>query len=151
MKMKIALFGTIMMAATALFMSCGEKKHNEESAESDEMVEWAEMDSFHTIMADVFHPLKDSGNVQPIMERATELADEAEKWANAPLPAKVDNEEMKELLTNLKNGTRDLAVQIAEGTEEDIAGTRLHELHDLFHKIQEKWYGGGKEEHHDKH
>jgi len=126
-------------------ISCS-KKPAENAAVADQ-TEWPGLDSFHMTMAEVFHPLKDSGDVRPIMARATELADEAEKWANAPLPEKVNNDEVKQLLAELKTGTRDLANQIKEGTEEDVAGTRLYELHDLFHKIQEKWYG--KSEHHE--
>ena len=108
--------------------------------------EWPEMDSFHTIMVDVYHPLKDSGNVRPIMARATELADEAEKWSSAALPEKVNNAEVKELLMQLKVGTRQLADRNKEGKEE-VVRTQLHELHELFHKIQEEWYGGGSEHH----
>jgi hypothetical protein len=123
-------------------ISCSKKTG--ETAEQDE---WPELDSFHMTMAEVFHPLKDSGDVRPITARAAELADEAEKWANAPLPEKVNNDEVKQLLADLKAGTRNLADEIKIGTEDDVIGTRLYELHDLFHKIQEKWYGKG--EHHD--
>ena len=124
---------------TSFFFSCQNKKIETEASAAAED-EWAEMDSFHTIMAEVYHPLKDSGDVRPIMARATELADEAEKWAAAPLPSKVDNEEVKKLLAKLKTDTRQLADQIIEGTEEDVAGAQLTALHELFHQIQEKWY-----------
>jgi hypothetical protein len=86
------------------------------------------------------------------MTRATELADAAEKLAGAPLPEKVNNEEVKRMLEELKTGTRQLASDIADSGEEDTAGTKLYELHDLFHKIQEAWYKGpGEEEGHGDH
>jgi hypothetical protein len=130
-------------------VACGKK---EEATAESELVEWKELDDFHMVMADVFHPLKDSGNVQPIMTRATELADAAEKLAGAPLPEKVNNEEVKRMLEELKTGTRQLASDIADSGEEDTAGTKLYELHDLFHKIQEAWYKGpGEEEGHGDH
>jgi hypothetical protein len=131
----IACFGAVVL-------SCGTHKSeaSEAAADSDE---WPELDEFHVIMADVYHPLKDSGNVQPIMERAEELAIAAEKWANAKIPKKVDTKEMKEMLEELKTATRSLANEIKDGAPEDQAGTTLSELHELFHRIQEGWYSSG--------
>jgi hypothetical protein len=114
----------------------------------EEQVEWKEMDDFHTVMADVFHPLKDSGNLQPIKTRAEELATSASTWADANLPEKVDNEEVKGLLINLKDGSRQLADKIKAGASDDAIQTQLTSLHDLFHSIQEKWYAGGDEHQH---
>jgi hypothetical protein len=130
----------------AALISCGSQSKNE-SVDSDE---WAELEEFHVIMADVYHPLKDSGNVQPIMDRAEEVADAAEKWASASLPKKVNTPEMKEMLEELKTSSRSLANEIKAGTPEDQIGTTLGALHDLFHRIQEGWYGGGEggSEHH---
>jgi len=115
---------------------------------SEEMEEWKELDSFHMLMAEVFHPLKDSGNVQPAMEKMEELAAEAEKWAAAPLPSKVDNEEMKAKLEKLKTDTRALANEIQDGAPEDQVGTTLYAIHDLFHEIQESWFED--HDHHEK-
>lgn len=138
-------FLTLLLFSVLLLTSCGEKKA--ETAEEEEMIEWKELDEFHAIMADVFHPLKDSGNIAVYMSRAGELADAAEKWAAAPLPEKVNNDEVKSMIEELKKGSRQVADEIANGAEEDYAGTELHKLHDQFHKIQEAWYSDGKEGH----
>jgi hypothetical protein len=146
MKLNRILLVASTLFLTAALISCG-TQHKETSTETaDDADEWPELDEFHTIMADVYHPLKDSGNVQPIMERAEELAVAAEKWADAKLPEKVDTPEMKEMLDDLKKSTRALANEIKDGAPEDQAGTTLGELHDLFHRIQEGWYGGGESE-----
>lgn len=101
------------------------------------------------VMADVFHPLKDSGNLAPVKEHAEELAASASRWADAELPEKVNNDDTKGLILKLKDGTRDLADQIAAGASDEVIQTQLTELHDLFHSIQEAWYNSGKgEEHH---
>jgi hypothetical protein len=135
-------YGFIILLAI-IVSACGSKQ----VAEEDD-VEWKEMDEFHTIMADVYHPLKDSSNVAPIKSGAGDLAASAARWAQSPLPKKVDNEETKELLSQLEDGTQDLAEKVGTATDEEIAA-QLTSLHDTFHSIMEKWHSSGKEEHHD--
>jgi hypothetical protein len=106
------------------------------------------MDSFHMIMSESFHPYKDSANLEPVKRLAEEMATEAEKWSNASLPAKVDNEEMKASLQQLKNDTRSLADKIKSGASDEEIGTQLNALHDSFHAIMEAWNGGGEKHEH---
>ncbi len=132
----------LIPALAILALACGTGKndhdHHEDSAE------WKEMDDFHAIMAETFHPYKDSANLEPAKSRATELARAAEEWAMAKLPSKVDNEGMKEKLQQLEQETAALvqAVSADEGV-----GEQLTKVHDLFHEIQESWYGGGEGAH----
>ena len=134
------VYSTMILAVVA----CSKTEHHDDEGE---MVEWKEMDDFHTVMADVFHPLKDSGNLEPIKLRAEELAASASAWADATLPEKVDNDEMKGMLMKLKDGTRSLADQIKAGAADDVIQSQLTALHDQFHSVQEKWYGGGETHH----
>jgi hypothetical protein len=136
-------YAFIMILAIAA--ACGSKQG--ETAESDD-VEWEEMDEFHTIMADVYHPLKDSNDLAPIKSGAGNLAAAATKWAQAPLPSKVDNEETKQLLAKLEDGSKDLSSKISTATDEEISA-QLTSLHDTFHEIMEKWHKSGKDEHAD--
>lgn len=136
----------LVWALVILFVaSCSPKK--EEAKADDAVVEWKELDSFHMLMAEVFHPLKDSGNVEPATRLMGQLADEAEKWAAAPLPEKVNNDEVKAKIEKLKVDTRAFASEISTITDPAVIGTRLHGVHDLFHEIQEAWYKGGSGEH----
>jgi hypothetical protein len=106
------------------------------------------MDDFHVIMAETFHPFKDTANLEPAKTHSEHLAMEAEKWANAPVPEKVNNDEVKAKLQKLKTDTRAFADKVrAGGTDEEI-GAQLTAVHDLFHEIQESWYSGGHKEHH---
>jgi hypothetical protein len=145
MRKSINIFGSIVLLGCIALtvVNCSKSEKHE-----DDEVEWKEMDDFHMVMADVFHPLKDSGNLEPIKSRAGELAASASKWAETELPEKVDNEEMKGLLVKLKDGTQGLEDQINSGATDDVIQKQLTELHDLFHSIQEGWYGGHGEEHH---
>ncbi len=110
--------------------------------------EWPEMDSFHLIMAEAFHPYKDSANLEPVKRLAAEMATEAEKWAAASLPQKVDNGEMKNQLNILKADARAFAEMIEGGAPDETIGSSLTALHDTFHSIMETWHGGGKHKEH---
>jgi hypothetical protein len=149
-------FVYLAIAATVVVFAigCGKKEghdheHGTEAASETSAEEWKEMDSFHMIMAETFHPYKDSANLEPVKTHAEHLAIEAEKWTATTLPEKVNNDDVKSKLDKLKTDTRALADKVkAGGSDEEIAA-QLTAVHDLFHEIQEAWYGGGhKGEHH---
>lgn len=130
----------------ALFVTaCGSKKETSEGAESRT---WKEMDEFHMVMAETFHPYKDSADLGPVKTKISQLVAAADKWASAPLPEKVDKDEVKAMLQSLKSETEALA-DVVQSDEDLAIGTQLTKVHDLFHGIQEVWYGGGAEHHHE--
>lgn len=130
-----------------IFASCNKKAQPADAAGSRE---WKEMDEFHMVMAETFHPFKDSADLMPVKEKAGELVAAAEKWAASPIPEKVDNDEMKTALEQLEVEAKELADLIPSADDAAI-GQQLEELHDLFHKIQEDWYGTshGHDHHHE--
>jgi len=140
----------VFLFMLAVSFSCSEKA-TETEVEDD--VEWEEMDEFHAVMADVYHPLKDSGNLEPIKKDAGTLAAAATKWAQSTLPSKVDNDETKELLARLEDGCQQLKQMINDKMPDEEIASKLTAQHDNFHAIMESWYKAGKEEgaeeHHD--
>jgi hypothetical protein len=146
------LLSALLVVIAVVVLACGAKKeddhdHEHDAASADEK-EWKQMDEFHMVMAETFHPYKDSSNLEPVKSRAGELATAADTWAKAELPKKVDNDDMKEKLEKLKNETSTLAASVSGG-DDKVIGEQLTHVHDLFHEIQEMWYGGGeKHEHH---
>lgn len=131
--------------------SCSNKKAEEhvhdEHAEDTASDDWKEMDEFHMIMAEAFHPYKDdSTNLAPAKANAEALAKSAATWQAAPLPHKVDNEEVKAKLEALKTGTAAF-VETVKGGDDKAIGAALTKLHDQFHEIQEAWYGGHEHHH----
>jgi hypothetical protein len=126
--------------------ACGAKKEDDHHVEEGDAKEWKQMDDFHMVMAETFHPFKDSANLEPAKSRAGELASSAESWSKAELPKKVDNDEMKSKLEKLKTETSTLVQTTTSGDDKQI-GDQLTLVHDVFHEIQEMWYGGGKHEH----
>lgn len=126
-------------------IACSTKQQTAE-APKDGMNDWKEMDSFHLIMAEAFHPYKDSANLAPVKKLAEEMATEADKWASAVLPEKMNNDEVKESLQKLKSDTRALADMIKSDADDAAVGSSLNALHDSFHSIMEAWHGA-KEDH----
>jgi hypothetical protein len=138
-----------LLLLSIFVLACGTKKddHHEDASTSKGQKEWKEMDEFHMVMAEAFHPFKDSANLEPAKSKVSELVAAADKWSNAPIPEKVNNEEMKTKLQGLKSESMVLADVVQTGNDKAI-GDQLVKLHDLFHEIQEAWYGGGHEHGH---
>ena len=141
-QLRTLLLISIAVAAVA----CATKKEEDHAEGEADQKEWKEMDDFHMVMAETLHPYKDSANLEPVKSRAGELVSSAETWANSTLPKKVDNDEMKSRLQSLKTETSALVQTITSGDDKAIA-EQLTKVHDLFHEIQEAWYGGEKEGH----
>lgn len=143
----------LLIVLISMLASCSEKKHDDQhkemaSKDSGEM-EWPEMDAFHMVMAEAFHPFKDSANLAPAKQLAEEMALEADKWAASSLPEKVNTDAMKTKLNQLKSDTRALADKIKGAAADAEIGTSLQALHESFHGIMEAWNENGEEhEHH---
>jgi hypothetical protein len=152
--MRIQILRNVVIALLVISMiSCATKKEegNDETTEQTaDQKEWKEMDDFHMLMAESFHPFKDSANLGPAKASASTLALAAEKWAHSTLPDKVNNDDMKSKLAALQEGTATLAQSIS-GAEDKVIGDQLTKVHDLFHAIQETWYGAAGADHHDHH
>lgn len=136
----IVLFG--------LCVGCSNKKEDDHTSHTDEesiLEEWKEMDSFHMVMAESFHPYMDSGNVAPAKANAAVMEELASKWKSSSLPEKMNNETVKRKLNALQKSTFNFQTVVLQA-DDKVVGDSLTRLHDLFHSIMEDWYG--KHEHH---
>jgi hypothetical protein len=126
-----------------MFAACSSKKSDEEQGSSDATAngdEWTEMDEFHMVMAEAFHPFKDSANLEPAKQHASHLVAAADKWASATLPEKFEgDDEMKFKLNQLKADAAKFE-EVSRTGDDQAIGQSLTKLHDLFHEIQESWY-----------
>jgi hypothetical protein len=128
----------LMVAGSA----CSNKKQGEDNDQTAdvEQEEWTAMDNFHMVMAEAFHPYKDSANLGPAKEQAAALVKAAEKWSEAPLPEKFqEDDEIKFKINQLKIDATTFAETVKEGDDKAI-GESLTKLHNLFHALQESWY-----------
>ncbi len=138
----------LLWVGVVSFNSCRQKENAERTSGQNDPIEWAEMDSFHTIQTEAFYPYKDSANLEPIKRLADAMAQEASAWASASLPLKVNNDAMKAQLNQLKTDTHALAEMIKGGASDEEIGTSLQALHDSFHLIMEAWNEEGQEHEH---
>ena len=98
---------------------------------------WKEMDAFHDVMSETFHP-SEEGNLQPIRTRIDEMLAKAKAWRKSSVPAAYDAKKAKTKLKELEKGIQDLRKTIrSNGSDPDIT-KQLAELHDTFHYIMEK-------------
>jgi len=132
----------LVLGVVAVSMCCTSKKenHDEQHSSSASHEEWKEMDAFHMMMAEAFHPFKDSSNLEPARVYADSLVSAAEQWADAPLPEKFKgDDEIKFKLNQLKVDASTFA-SVSKKGDDKSTGQSLTKLHDLFHEIQESWY-----------
>lgn len=135
-------FAAFLFLGLITTLGCTTKKENHEEHDSEvaSHEEWQEMDAFHMVMAEAFHPFKDSSNLEPAKNYADSLVTAADRWADAPLPEKFKgDDEMKFKLNQLKADASTFA-KIAKTGDDKSVGQSLTKLHDLFHEIQESWY-----------
>jgi hypothetical protein len=143
--MKPLLF---LFALSFIAIACSMKNSQDHHEASGK--EWKEMDDFHMVMADAFHPYMDSSNLEPARQNASELVTSAKRWRDAPLPARVNNDEFKAKLNVLVDLASTLEADIKEGNDEKT-GHALTTLHDAFHDIQNEWYGASADNHDHEH
>lgn len=142
MKLKKQLNLLLALGVVIASIGCTSKKehHHDATEEHASHGEWKEMDDFHLVMAEAFHPFKDSSNLEPAKSYADSLVSAAEHWAEAPLPEKFKgDEEIRFKLNQLKVDASTFAKISREGDDKSV-GQSLTKLHDLFHEIQESWY-----------
>ncbi len=135
-----------LVALVTLF-ACGAKHdHDHEATASDSV--WKGMDEFHFVMAESFHPFKDSSNLEPAKKLAAEMDSVAGVWLAAARPEKVNTDAIKEKMEKLKANTQLFAAAVKVEADSTLAKS-LDDLHNQFHVLQEAWYSDHQE--HEKH
>jgi hypothetical protein len=131
----------LALGLITLTFACKSKKEDHEDLHgAAHHGEWKEMDAFHMVMAEAFHPFKDSSNLDPAKSYADTLVSAAQRWAEAPLPEKFKgDDEIRFKLNQLKDDASKFASVSKTGDDKSV-GQSLTKLHDLFHEIQESWY-----------
>jgi len=107
------------------------------AAQSQEKVKWKEMDSFHEVMAQTFHPAEE-GKLEPIKTRSQEMLDKATAWESSVAPEGYDKEAVKKSLKDLVKGAKEINNLVKEKAADDVLKAKLSRLHDVFHEIMEK-------------
>jgi hypothetical protein len=108
--------------------------------------EWAEMEIFHNVMAETFHPMED-GEMKPILTRAQEMADKAKAWQQSTPPARYApvKDSVNFYLAKLAAESQALADIVAKKAKEEDIKKSLTALHDRYHTVSDFCYSIDKE------
>ncbi len=142
----------LVLALIALSMgSCAKKEETKPPAveaqkPAPKLEEWAEMEMFHTVMAETFHPMED-GEMKPILTRAQEMADKAKAWQNSTPPARYApvKDSVSFYLAKLVSESQALADMVAKKAKEEDIKKTLTALHDRYHQVSDFCYSIDKE------
>jgi len=105
---------------------------------------WKEMNDFHIIMSETFHPAEE-GHFEAIKKRSQEMADKAVAWQKSVAPDGYDKKKVEASLNKLVKGTKELNSLVKAKSSDKVLKVKLSGLHDIFHEIMEKCE---KEDHH---
>jgi len=96
---------------------------------------WTELNEFHSVMAQTFHP-SEEGNLKPIRERSGEFLEKAKALQKGKIPASFNTPEIKKAIDELVKGSAALNQMVIKKADDKTITKKLGELHDIFHTIQ---------------
>ena len=98
---------------------------------------WKELDAFHTLMMQTWHPASGANDLAPARAKAGAMADAARAWAAAAVPAGCDTAEVRATVARLATESRALADLAARPETTDAAlKAALKALHDRFEVVE---------------
>jgi hypothetical protein len=95
---------------------------------------WPELKAFHNIMSTTFHPAEE-GNLKPIKEKSTELAESAAKLQTSLMPKEFNTTAIKASVKKLATESKTLDALIKKKPSDAIILKNLTALHNRFHEI----------------
>lgn len=96
---------------------------------------WTELNIFHGVMAETFHPSED-GDLKPIRERSGELLAKAKTLQSGKIPTSFNTPDIKKSIDDLVKGSVALDQLVAKKADDKTITRSLSALHDVFHTIQ---------------
>ncbi len=100
-------------------------------------IEWKELDAFHAVMSETFHPAEE-GNLQPVRDNADELLAKAKEWQMSPVPEGYDKSLTTKTLKTLVAKCKGLKSAVKAKKNDKELTKLITEAHDVFHKIVEE-------------
>ena len=98
---------------------------------------WKELDAFHALMMQTWHPASATNDLAPARAKAGAMADAARAWAAATVPAACDKPDVRATIARLATDSRTLADLAARPETTDAAlKLALKALHDRFEVVE---------------
>lgn len=111
-------------------ISCLAQHQHEDHGKS----KWAELDAFHTVISQTFHP-SEEGNLEPIKKRSAEMVATAKKLAASTPPQAYQSAEMKQAVKELVAQSEKMDKAVKGKKSDEALTEQLSTVHDAFHKI----------------
>ena len=92
---------------------------------------WKELDAFHLVMMQTWHPASMRNNLIPIRSRAGELSDKAQLWSKSSFPAPCDTPALREAVIKAAEQALALVPLVVSGGDEQVKAA-LKGVHDTF-------------------
>jgi hypothetical protein len=105
------------------------------SSKSIERDQWSELNEFHKVMSQTFHP-SERGNLEPIRLRSGEMVEKAKALQTGKIPSSFRTSDVEWAIENLVSGSAILHQLVMNKEEDKMIIIKLNELHDTFHVIQ---------------
>ena len=133
----------VSLSFVALSSAAAQHEHPPTKVEKDKpaaahsqehMSGWKELDAYHMVMMQVWHPAKEKGDLAPIRAQAAKLADAADVWAAATVPSACDTPANRSNIAKVKTESRALVALASSGADADVKAA-LAALHDRFELV----------------
>jgi hypothetical protein len=152
LKTFIAIFCIAALSATVKAQAPKAKPSTaQSSAAKSSATDWKELDDFHQLMAQTFHPVVDAGDFKPIREHSEELFEKARLLSESKIPAQFSTKEMMQTIQELNLDCRRLNAMVKDKASDEEIRKTLTAAHDTFHKIMETCEPGKHREHMEHH
>lgn len=100
----------------------------------DETSGWKQLDAFHKLLQDTWHPAQ-NGDLKPARAKAAEFVAGAETWAKSKGPAKCDNEMARKAIPGVVSDAKAFGNAVAGSASDDAVKAALKKAHDAFEMV----------------
>lgn len=98
---------------------------------------WKELDNYHMLMMQTWHPIKEKGDVAPIRAKAAEMVASARKLATSKAPKGCDTPALKNAASTLVADTEGVANLVSRKADDAALTAAMKTLHDQFEVLEE--------------
>lgn len=126
----------LLILTVVLFSACQKKDLAEQNMGADML------DAFHDVMAQSYHPVADSGNLEPAKRLSAQLAEVSAAWQSKTMAETGDTASLAIKLITLRDSCASFDQAVRAGTADSTLRKTITEIHHLFHQIHESAQGG---------
>ena len=98
---------------------------------------WKELDGYHQLMMQTWHPIKEKGDVGPIKAKALDMVASAKLLAKSKAPKGCDTPALKTAASELVGETESVAALVSRKGGDAMLKDKMKSLHDKFEVLEE--------------